>query len=56
MSSTKGEHMKQMERKPILMPSYLVKGIQKYADEHTFGNFSDAVRKLTKEALEAKSK
>lgn len=45
-----------MERKPILMPIYLVKQIQEYADKYCIGNFSDAVRKLTKEALEAKSK
>lgn len=48
--------MKPMQRTQVPMPSYLVKQIQEYADKHTFGNFSDAVRRLTKEALEAKNK
>jgi hypothetical protein len=40
-----------MQFKQIKMPDELIKAIQEYADSHTDGNFSMAVRQLIKSGL-----
>lgn len=40
-----------MQFKQIKFPAELIKAIQEYADTHTEGNFSQAVRQLIKKGI-----